>query len=422
MDPSIALTLIKNSFSGISLTYPDPPEYTFYPVEEDEGKPFEINYVLTFLNSPPLVNPTLYNEYNKVYKEIRNNLYLANVTLKLETDLTSPDVTLREIKQLSNPYRSLGLSVFADHQAIIMANLDSLFNFTETFGGFLGQSRLGRFSFLDLFGGELGGVSQYIQFKRPESTGYSYGYFPNPDILDMNNYSITDTEFYPEETANRIAELQAPGLDLVLSNGKPDYSFNGLKNIGREIMNNDYLNTLSSVIALKTLRPGGNFLLYVQESFNRYMVDLIYILSTCFEKVSAVKPLSIDPYDNSKYFYFSRLRNDSRDKLLLLRNSLTPSLGIKYNGLTTTVYPEFRDWLLSVNDECLQESLRQSKRLSDLVKGNTITVENYNMYRALVLWNLPDTCRTRDCLISKRQVLPREYLSIDFTNSDVFEK
>ena len=244
----------------------------------------------------------------------------------------------------------IGFSIFAHRAAVILANIDALFNFTGHTGGFLRYATFGQFTFCDLGSGP-GGFTEYIQFRRPDSFGYGITSKNHQDWDDFHIESSRFRKIYGQDNSGdlrtqwydfsrTVRETEVEGVDIVVSNG------------------NDMIPEI--LITLYTLTVGGTFVMKILNFESKLTRQLLFLLSQVFESITIIKPMSA-----SKYYFIGVGFKKSVDFIDLLMNANNENVVSILHS-----YPDsFNKYLDSIR--------------------NQETKDNLDYQKALILWNLP---------------------------------
>jgi 23S rRNA U2552 (ribose-2'-O)-methylase RlmE/FtsJ len=167
-----------------------------------------------------------------------------------------------------------------------MANLDAVFKLTKeirTFG--------------DLCGGP-GGFVEFILFKNKNCIGYGMTLTSDNYVVDSTRFSAIkgpngDGDILKKENRNDFPK----NLDFVIADGGLDVS--GREN-AQEFL---HLNLYSAQIicALQCLKTGGTFVIKFFDTHTSSSVNLLYALSTCFQKMCIYKPVSSRAANSERY-------------------------------------------------------------------------------------------------------------------------
>ena len=131
----------------------------------------------------------------------------------------------------------------------------------------------------------------------------------NPNVLVTygadgtgNLYSLENQEDYV-----RTAKAHLGGLaDLYTADGGFDFSadFNAQENTIQRLL------AAEGLCGLLSMKPGGTMILKIFDTTYAGTLDLLWLLSGCFEKTALTKPLTSRPANSERYWIGSRLRSD----------------------------------------------------------------------------------------------------------------
>lgn len=132
-----------------------------------------------------------------------------------------------------------------------------------------------------------------------------------------NNIKIEYGNLYIyEDVKNYILKFNNEKSILVTADGGFDYS----SNFNGQEINSCQIIYSECVIALNILKKGGSFVCKVFDLFSYTMIQILYIVSSCFEEVYIYKPETSRPANSEKYlvcmYYKDNLNNESKNNLL----------------------------------------------------------------------------------------------------------
>jgi cap1 methyltransferase len=131
----------------------------------------------------------------------------------------------------------------------------------------------------------------------------------NINIDYGNLYNIEDVNKY-------IKNFKSNKAHLVTADGGFDYSsdFNGQEVNSCQIIYSE------CIVALNVLRKNGSFVCKVFDLFSITMVQILYLVYSCFEEIYIYKPETSRPANSEKYiicmYYKDNLNNDNKKQLL----------------------------------------------------------------------------------------------------------
>ena len=116
------------------------------------------------------------------------------------------------------------------------------------------------------------------------------------------------------------AHLAHPA-DLYTADGGFDFSndYNGQENTVQRLL------AAEALAGLCTLRPGGTMVLKVFDTKNLATLELLWVLSTCFERTALMKPHTSRPANSERYWIGVNRRTPIPDWILQLLRTLTSS-------------------------------------------------------------------------------------------------
>jgi cap1 methyltransferase len=132
-----------------------------------------------------------------------------------------------------------------------------------------------------------------------------------------NNIKIEYGNLYIyEDVKNYISKFNNEKAVLVTADGGFDYS----SNFNGQEINSCQIIYSECIIALNILKKGGCFVCKVFDLFSYTMIQILYIVSSCFEEVYIYKPETSRPANSEKYlicnYYKDELTNVSKNNLL----------------------------------------------------------------------------------------------------------
>lgn len=338
MDPTIEVVTVKNSFT------------------QDEVK--EIDY-------PP--------SYQASDREIINYQYLDGLTPS----------RYEKVEDEKGPYAPsrIGLSIFSDFEAIKLANLDAVFNFTQRQGGMFGPQELKKYQYIAINPG-FGGYHQYLQYRLLSCFGYSIAPFDAKKKLNEKYVDTRSERFKSIVGKNKSGHL-IPNIDSIID----EISLTDPNNIDLIISNMtdrrpQYIAYLASqaYLALSCLKRNGVWIAQLTE-IDQPMVDMLYIISLIFDKVAIFKPMA-SHYTNDLYLVAEGPWNNS-PHINLLKDLTDLRKHAKYpQSLVPNRSPGFDQYLNYV----LSLSADESKI--------------YRYEKALIVWDLPGNTKKQPLIYS----------------------
>ncbi|XP_076263140.1 cap-specific mRNA (nucleoside-2'-O-)-methyltransferase 1-like isoform X3 [Rhynchophorus ferrugineus] len=224
----------------------------------------------------------------------------------------------------SNPFELIKSGIFMNRAALKMASIDAATDFM-----FTNMEKQKDFSlpiyFADVCAGP-GGFSEYLFWRREwDYKGFGltlsgpddfklqgskcasfvsfqalYGRYNDGDVCNPENiYDFVD------KVRN---ETEGLGVHFMMSDG--GFSVEGHEELQEVASKNIYL--CQCYLALEALRPHGSFVTKLFDLFTPFSVGLLYLMYSCFEQVSILKPNTSRSANSERYFICNDLRNDAR--------------------------------------------------------------------------------------------------------------
>lgn len=348
-----------------------------------------------------------------------------------------------EARNKTNPFEDLGNSIFINRAAIKLANIDAIYHLTgNLYGSFKRQSE-SPFIFCDVAAGP-GGFTQYLQYRLINSNGYGMTLKDSPAqqaenerlpphkrrSLDWNLNALDITSFQPlygdDGTGNlytnwdwfvkEVLAREAVGVDLVTADGGFDLEESASEGEDRReaFRRQEYLSSrllvVQAIVGIALARErdsegqGGNFVLKVFDCVTEVAAQTIFLLSCCFERIALFKPVSSRPANAERYLVcWSRLEEGIVSPYLSLLKEAARAYtdsdyvtsilrsGIRSGTLVSSLPEDFVSWLTSQNNLSIDRQIRFSTLINQYLYDNVPPyIEPYNLYKAFILWNLPD--------------------------------
>ena len=243
-------------------------------------------------------------------------------------------------------FKDVSYKPFLNKDAITLANIDAVFNFTGQVGGYILKQDMKDYVFLVLDDAP-GGYSQYLFYRNPAS--YGFGTYINTqydrviDPLRFNPIKRSDNYVF---LVNNIKALYPAGTDVVISS-----SLLSLYNLATAI---NVLKIASTFVSKAILTP-----------------DLLYLASLCFDKVTLFVPVS----DNNIYLVAEGRKINNTNMIILIDKLIR---GITDKAPAPT--PEFINWVNQYST-----ILSQYNQLVREYSDNKLL----DTYKCKAIWNLP---------------------------------
>lgn len=218
----------------------------------------------------------------------------------------------------ANPWETIGKAIFQNRAAMKMANMDAIFNFTNSpefkpLAPDCGDPG-DYFFFADICAGP-GGFTDYLYWRldgRAKGFGMTlagdhdwaqselfvshipnftkvYGPEGNGNIFNPNNIEALYNAI-SADTDNRMVQLVTADGGMAV-----DGQENAQEQAHKRLVLCQYLT------ALRILRKGGSFLCKVFDVYTDFSVEMMYLLAQCFEKFCIIKPYTSRPANSERY-------------------------------------------------------------------------------------------------------------------------
>lgn len=242
-------------------------------------------------------------------------------------------------RRKSNQYENIGKAIFINRAAVKIANIDFLYNLTNTemfnkpSASDVPPDKM--FYFADICAGP-GGFTDYLYWRLGEDRARGFGmtlagdhdWYPNSRFL--RDVSTFIRSYGTDGTGNifkignlvefrNIIENRTNGEMVSLVTADGGIAVDGQENEQETLLKR--LVMCQFFCALTILRKGGNFVCKVFDVFTDFNSSLLYVVAQCFKRFSIVKPYTSRPANNERYCVFLDLRESfPEDVINLLSN------------------------------------------------------------------------------------------------------
>lgn len=352
-------------------------------------------------------------------------------------------VSRRNFNDEVSPAGRIGHSIFVDRAGLKLANIDRVFNITRSRVSYLNQHDYDFFSYADLCGGP-GAFTQYIQYRRPRSFGFGITLKGNDSTdwhLDSNESDQSRFKFIfgkdntgniitnAEEVVNTIlqqmthasdgpalsAEIPIAGskvgVDAVVADGWIGPTMEATYKLGNktitdkdnyyyeESINFDLI-AIELIVGIRVLRVGGNLVCKVTDTVTKRMVQLLYLVSQCFEAFTLFKPISSRAGNGEKYI-IGLGKRDNIDSIVNILINLQNLITNKQTIVNiVNVDTDFVNYLVNLNNLFLSYLYKYTIKINNLIVNsinqingtnlyNTIDIDNLDLDRIYTSWRLP---------------------------------
>lgn len=211
-----------------------------------------------------------------------------------------PSSLFAKARQLTNKFEVLGKGrCFINRSAMKLANMDHFLH--------LIPSKPCRFA--DLCGGP-GGFSDYLRWKMPSIIGWGITLDTSDEscrwkVSNNTNLNLEYGDLTQNETILKFAAKISPkGVDLVVGDG-------GFVQARDEEDQETMMHRLilcQMITMYHILQPGGTFVCKTFELSNEFSISLISLLTSTFQQVAIVKPVTSRPASSERYIVARNLR------------------------------------------------------------------------------------------------------------------
>ncbi|KAJ4461349.1 putative S-adenosyl-L-methionine-dependent methyltransferase [Paratrimastix pyriformis] len=211
-----------------------------------------------------------------------------------------PPEKFKEARMKANPYERVGKHIFQNRAALKMANLDSIFKFTQTLpcpgeGGAAVAVAVAVVGVLTSVRGALRGCRlEKFNKQSPHHNFHPY-YGPHDD-----GFGVARDVTNPDNVSGflgLIEQHRPQGLDLFVADG--GFSTEGQENRQELVMRQLIL--CQFLIGLGVLRQGGSFVCKIFDNYLPYTVELLFMMGLHFASVTVMKPLTSRPANSERY-------------------------------------------------------------------------------------------------------------------------
>lgn len=310
------------------------------------------------------------------------------------------------VKALANPYESLSKSPFLNRAAMKLAGIDGVLGVSGTYS-LVTEFFPGRFTFCDIAGGP-GSWSQYLHFRRPDSVGFGIT-LKGPldwaaEILSYSEQSDRSRPvFIPYYGSDNSGDLykNAPGfgqfvqkqtsggVDLAVADGGFDVNDDPTQEqeSTRLILSEAYTSLL-------VLAPKGNLVLKMYQTATLASAGIIYLLSTCFQSLMILKPLTSRANTPERYLIGIGLHEDISIQKEILEQAYNNYSGFLHS--LVEVPKNFQERLEKINNQLLEMEIRASARIAKLLKGDQISRPQLRLDRVRAAWGISTNMQSEE--------------------------
>jgi hypothetical protein len=293
--------------------------------------------------------------YRNSFENADIQLFLHTYSIPIVPSFDSYEIKTEEKiknKNLYDPFHNYPTEPFLNRDAIVLANIDAVFNFSKHTSGYIMPQETKDYTFATI-DDEDNGFIQYMLYRNPNSYGYGISSKPINEVIDVTHFNFLQSND-PKNLIEFVKSVEVTGVDTVIGN----YS--------NQINSQGYLIRL--LTCLKIISIGGTFVCKIR--FDETLSKLLYITSKCFEKITLFKPISTSAYDGVYYVIAQNANKNNLEQISYLAN---------YER--TEVSNDFMNWL--------HQYYFLINSYNQILIDHKEDYELYDTYKCKAMWNLP---------------------------------
>ena len=380
-DPTHIFAQIRPPMSDYPVYSPPPPSYSPSSPSPSPPSPTSTNI------SQDIVNIELYTEVEtkkKKYSELESREFVRR-------------------RNVANPYEDVSSDLFINRAALKLANIDAVFHLIEDIGGMLEPQINNQYMRYACIAEGPGSFVQYIQYRNPQAFGHGITLDTGDSLawdiksINMSKFDINYVGKVKGDVINEWKQfskyvLQTSGpIYLVTADGGVEASHlwdkSGKQQDTQETLNLELIRAealTALTICERTvdlgpnsggLKIGGHFVLKIFDSITRGTIQIIYILTKCFQKVSIFKPVSSRPANSERYVVCMGMR---------MSDVVDPWIPIMESKQDISMEKEFIEWIKKNNDDSMRLQLWSANMILEDKAADDVDLTMCN-----TLWNIP---------------------------------
>ena len=403
-----------------------------------ENDPVTSNEQVEWLKNNDIEVPSL--NYLLKWKKIGNKKrilddefeFCSPETLKQVLDCKSifdnlDDKDMRNARYRSNPFEAIGSRFFLNRAALKMANLDAVFDFMFTDPKYPnGSSKIEPnepLYFCDVCAGP-GGFSEYVLWRKKwMAKGFGMTLKAENDF-NLNDFIAGQPEYFEPHYGQNgvngdgdvtksqnlkdfqrfvVEQTDHKGVHFMMADG--GFSVEGNENIQEILSKQLYL--CQFLCALSVLRTGGNFVCKIFDIFTPFSVGLIYLMYSCFDRISIHKPVTSRPANSERYIICEGAR-ESRDViynyLFEINDTLNETFRDENSDLDVNeIVPleilkedsDFFDYIYNSNEKLGKIQVLNLKKIQAFATNKSLFDPRQSdlIAECMKLWKIPDLNR-----------------------------
>ena len=231
-----------------------------------------------------------------------------------------------------------------------------------------------------------------------------------------NNIKIEYGNLYIyDDVKNYISKFNNQKAILVTADGGFDYS----SNFNGQEINSCQIIYSECIVALNILKKGGSFVCKVFDLFSYTMVQILYIVSSCFDEVYIYKPETSRPANSEKYlvcmYYKDNLSDLSKSNLLKIIELWNNKI-VELTGDDSIIFKDMKvsnSFIQNLNNYNEQYMETQIYYLNSTIKLAEHKIEKDKYYEIIQnqVNNAIEWCNKYDIEINKNSIYYKKNLT-----------
>jgi hypothetical protein len=341
--------------------------------------------------------PTQYIELGTGYLTLHTPLHDRIIAIKNDIDRTAPASLWDDAKKITNLYEYIFLSLQRRmHRSVaaIVPLSRSYFKMIELWDG-LGLNAITRTAhsaegpggFLEAIQHRVGSSIPMTAMTLKSTERTVPGWRKSQAFLSRYphitvTYGADGTgNLYNLENQEAFTAIAPAAANLYTADGGFDFSadYNGQENTVQRLL------IAEALAGLTTLQVGGTMIIKMFDTKHRATLELMWVLSTCFERTALMKPYTSRPANSERYWIGSGLRVVPAWVITLFRRLTDTDAPVGWNQFFATE-PWATDWLSTVQQ--FQEALEEQQLDKIQMTLNLIRAPNRSFIQQLLTENI----------------------------------
>lgn len=351
---------------------------------------------------------------------IQTPLHDRILAIKNEIDRTAPANLWDDAKKITNPYEYVFLSLQRRMHRSVSALVPlsrSYFKMIELWDGLgfnantvmrTAHGAEGPGGFLEAIQHRLGQPIPMIAMTLKSNERTVPGWRKSQAFL--TRYPQITVTYGADGTGNlyslanqaAFTALSPAIADLYTADGGFDFSadYNGQENTVQRLL------VAEALAGLTTLRSGGTMIIKIFDTKNRATLEILWVLSVCFERTALMKPYTSRPANSERYWIGQGLRVIPSWILELFRTMTATDAPVGWNQIFATE-PWNTEWLTDI--QAFQETLEHQQLNKIQMTLNLIRAPNRDIVHHMLTENIRNS---RNWCLSHRIPMNPDYVNI----------